>query len=108
MIDVVFLLLVFFMLAARFGQDLSLPLSAAGAEVTADAAPRLVTLTGETLALNGVAMALPEVARDLSGSDQDKTVFLLPRGETSLQRMVDVIDALKAAGMTSIVVVNEP
>ena len=30
MIDVVFLLLVFFMLAARFGQDTRLPMSTAG------------------------------------------------------------------------------
>ena len=44
MIDVVFLLLVFFMLAARFGHDLSLPMATGGGGDAYDGPPRLVVI----------------------------------------------------------------
>ena len=55
MIDVVFLLLIFFMLASRFGMDVALPI-AGGAEGQAtewQGAPRLVDVTPDAILLNG-------------------------------------------------------
>lgn len=110
MIDVVFLLLVFFMLAARFGQEFALPLSTGGGTSVYDGPPRLITLRGDTLALNGTPLAIGEVIASLDqhASQPDRTIFLQPQDDTSLQDLVDVIDALSAAGFTKLVVVEAP
>ena len=60
MIDVVFLLLVFFMLAARFGQDLQIPLSLGQGSGTWQGPPRLLDIRPDGLMLNGVSGSLPE------------------------------------------------
>ncbi|MFT7594706.1 MAG: biopolymer transport protein ExbD [Paracoccaceae bacterium] len=109
MIDVVFLLLVFFMLAARFGQDMSLPLStAAGGHVAWDGAPRLITVQPETLLLNGAPIppnALTTTLRPLMPTP-DAPVLLRPAATTDLARLVAVIDALRAGGFTRLIVVE--
>ena len=57
MIDVVFLLLVFFLLAARFGVEGALDLRLAGGGTDAwQGPPRLVQIEAETLRLNGRAV----------------------------------------------------
>ena len=110
MIDVVFLLLVFFMLAARFGQDTSLPLSTSGTNTEFDAPPRLLTVTGSLIALNGRELPLDTVLDQLNGQvgPPEAPVFLQPLGNTTLQQLVRVIDALRGAGLTSVVVVDTP
>ncbi|MGJ8530069.1 ExbD/TolR family protein, partial [Maritalea sp.] len=49
MIDVVFLLLVFFMLASRFGMDMHIPMQISGAGSGYSGPPRLVDVRPETL-----------------------------------------------------------
>jgi len=110
MIDVVFLLLVFFMLASRFGHDMQLPLNAAG---TSDSAayrgpPRLVDIRPDGVALNGTSVALAALAVELdalseSGGD---TIVLRARDETPLQRVVEVMQELTASGFTKLVMVE--
>ena len=57
MIDVVFLLLVFFMLASRFGVEGAVPISAAGSGGGGyEGAPRLVEARPDGFRLNGVAL----------------------------------------------------
>ncbi|MGI1662673.1 ExbD/TolR family protein [Palleronia sp. KMU-117] len=105
MIDVVFLLLVFFMLAARFGVTGAVPLSQPGAEAYAGP-PRLVTVGVATLALNGVpldeATLLAELSR-LTAALDDAVVLRAAEG-VDLQRLVDVIETLRAGGFTRLVV----
>jgi len=102
MIDVVFLLLVFFMLAARFGIEQAIPVGAAlagGGEYRG--APRLVTVTPEGVRLNGRSVdlaALPEALRPLM-PDNDALVVLRASGGADLQAVVGVLDALGAAGI---------
>jgi biopolymer transport protein ExbD len=107
MIDVVFLLLVFFMLAARFGITGAVPLSQPGAAAY-DGPPRLVTVGVETLDLNGVpadeAALLAELGR-LTAAPDDAVVLRAAEG-VDLQRLVDVIGMLRAAGFTRLVVVE--
>ena len=106
MIDVVFLLLVFFMLAARFGVDNAIPLAPAlsgGGEYRG--APRLVTVAPEGVRLNGVALApenLVGALRQLMPED-DSIVVLRAVDGADLQGLVAVLDRLGAAGMTRIV-----
>jgi biopolymer transport protein ExbD len=108
MIDVVFLLLVFFMLAARFGHDLSLPMATGGGEAAYDGPPRLVAIGPDTLALNGQTVtpeALPDALAPLM-SDPSDIVVLRPETGVPLQRLIAVSDILRAAGLTRIVVVE--
>jgi len=109
MIDVVFLLLVFFMLASRFGHDVAidLPLSAAS-DRPYEGPPRLVDILPEGVRLNGIEMELetllPELgAMMLSHSD---AIILRARGEADLQRVVAVMEALSSAGYETLVLVE--
>ena len=109
MIDVVFLLLVFFMLAARFGQDMSLPLStASGGDVSWQGPPRLVEVDPKALLLNGMVVAGDALATTLSPlmPDPDAPVLLRAGQKTDLARFVAVIDDLHAAGFTQLIIVE--
>ena len=63
MIDVVFLLLVFFMLAARFGVEGVLPVTPAGGGGSWSGPPRLVDVRPDGVTLNGAPIA-PEALAD--------------------------------------------
>ncbi|MGA9252770.1 MAG: biopolymer transporter ExbD [Roseobacter sp.] len=108
MIDVVFLLLVFFMLAARFGQDALVPLTTGGGGADYSGPPRLIVLSETGMSVNGSNVTLDRLAARLAPlMDQpDDTVFIQPRGESDLQSLVDVLDALQTAGFSNIVVVG--
>ncbi|WP_343079434.1 biopolymer transporter ExbD [Ostreiculturibacter nitratireducens] len=110
MIDVVFLLLVFFMLAARFGAEGALPvaLAAPGAPAEWQGPPRLVEIGPENVRLNGLAVdeaGLAEALRPLMAGPE-APVLLRPVEGASLQRVVDVIGALSDAGLTALAVVE--
>ncbi len=108
MIDVVFLLLVFFMLAARFGHDLSLPMATGGSGASYDGPPRLVVIGQDSLTLNGQTIApeaLPAALGPLMSTPSD-IVVLRPAEGVPLQRLIEVSDGLRAAGLTRIVVVE--
>lgn len=107
MIDVVFLLLVFFMLVSRFGADRVLPLVAAPAGVGASYAgpPRLVDIAPDGLRLNGVPIASDGLAQGLAGlmTSPDDLVVLRPVDGADVQALVAVMDALSAAGLSRLV-----
>lgn len=106
MIDVVFLLLVFFMLVARFGLDTAIPISPAlSGGGTYTGAPRLVSIAPNSLRLNGRETdpaALPGAVRALM-PDDNAIVVLRPVDGADLQSVIDVMDRLSAAGLTRIV-----
>jgi biopolymer transport protein ExbD len=108
MIDVVFLLLVFFMLASRFGVDavLPLPLAVGGGDYTGP--PRLVDIAPDGIALNGVATDLDQLAERLVVMMQDPADTVIIRGSdgADLQRIIAVTDLLRRAGLTSLVLVE--
>lgn len=108
MIDVVFLLLVFFMLSARFGQDFALPLSTAGRDVPYQGPPRLIDIRASDLALNGTPTQLEALSAGLAPLMQspDDPVLLRPGAGADVQALVRVIDALRAAGLTQLIVVE--
>ena len=108
MIDVVFLLLVFFMLASRFGSDALVPLSLGWSGDTYSGPPRLIDVLPEGQRLNGKEQSLEMVIAALDGLTESRTdmVVLRARDGAALQRMVTVISALRAAGFTAIAVVD--
>ncbi|MDX5402057.1 MAG: biopolymer transporter ExbD [Rhodobacterales bacterium] len=109
MIDVVFLLLVFFMLASRFGSDAVVPLrlgGAAGEDYSGP--PRLIDVLPEGQRLNGVDRTLEEVVSALEGLTDSRadTIVLRARDGAALQRVVTVVSALRDAGFTAVAVVD--
>jgi len=110
MIDVVFLLLVFFMLAARFGAEgaLNVTLAAPGAAAQWQGPPRLVTVAPEGLRLNGVPVtmeALPGALADLMAAPDDPVLVRAADGSPT-GTLVAVLDALARAGLARLVVVE--
>ena len=107
MIDVVLLLLVFFMMVSRFGgvQGVPLALAAPGGQVEWSGPPRLVDVLPQGLLLNGVPVAADALAGALAPLMAAPTdaVILRPRDGAAVQRVVAVIDGLRAAGLTRIV-----
>lgn len=108
MIDIVFLLLVFFMLASQFGHDRVLPLSLGAGGGSYDGPPRLVSIGPDGPALNGAPMAADALAGALAPlmASRTDTVVLRPAPGSSLQNIADVATALNAAGITRLVVVE--
>lgn len=108
MIDVVFLLLVFFMLVARFGAEGAIPVAAGGAAEAYRGPPRLVEVRPGGLALNGVARAPEALLAALAGlaESPDDAVLLRPRDGASLAALVAAMELLSGAGYRRLVLVE--
>ncbi|MBT8459342.1 MAG: biopolymer transporter ExbD [Boseongicola sp.] len=108
MIDVVFLLLVFFMLAARFDQTQSLPITLGTAGSDYSGPPRLVDVTPESVLLNGVETEVSALAWALLPlmENTDDIVILRARSDADVQRLVDVMGILRNQGLTALALVE--
>jgi biopolymer transport protein ExbD len=106
MIDVVFLLLVFFMLASRFGTEavLELPLAGRGGAYTGP--PRLVDIGPETLSVN--SQPTQDLAASLAPLMETPGDLVILRGAdgADLQRITDVTHTLRKAGFSAFVLVE--
>ncbi|MCX7645916.1 MAG: biopolymer transporter ExbD [Rhodobacteraceae bacterium] len=100
MIDVVFLLLVFFLVAARFAPEGAIRLARPGGSAPWEGAPRLVEVSPGGLALNGRPMAGPDLVAALAAlmPAPDAPVVLRPAGGATLQDLVAVMELLRGAG----------
>ncbi|WP_372803495.1 ExbD/TolR family protein [Paracoccus seriniphilus] len=110
MIDVVFLLLIFFMLSSRFGMDAVLPI-AGGAEGAASewqGPPRLVDVAPDSISLNGVPTDPDELVAALQAlmPEDGGAVVLRARDDADLQQMVDVMDRLSAGGLSNLILIE--
>lgn len=110
MIDVVFLLLVFFMLAARFGMDTTLSLAMVPTGVsTYNGAPRLIEVAPNgALFLNGMALPADTLVTRLEQllPTPADIVVLRPRMGARSQDLVDVLLLLRAAQITNVKIVE--
>lgn len=109
LVDVVFLLLVFFMLATRFDRERTLPLDVAGAAATADAAPeRVVDVrlgADGRLAIDGQPGDLETLGRMLSASP-GRRVAVRPDAEVSLARIHAVLEVVAGSEAESAALVR--
>lgn len=108
MIDVVFLLLVFFMLVSRFGIERVIPLSFAGSGGTYTGPPRLVDLGPLDVRLNGVPLAPDDLVAQLGllMTGPDDAIILRARDGADLQALVAVMERLGQAGFSRLVLVE--
>lgn len=110
MIDVVFLLLVFFMMVSRFGAETGVPLALSGAGGAAvwSGPPRLIEVHADRLTLNGATLpreALVAALAPLMAGPEDSVVLRAAKG-ADVQDLLDVMDLLQGAGLTRLVVVE--
>jgi len=114
LIDIVFLLLVFFMLTSTFlvpeAVELELPESKS-ASVT-DITPIIVSLnqTGK-LALNGESIALEQLQqaiKPLIAQNVESTITLRSDARTEVQLLLKVMDEIRAAGGTNVGLATMP
>ena len=95
LIDVIFLLLLFFMLSSTFTRFGDLPLTTAtGGVAVASEAPLFLRLTEETLMLDTEAVDLASLPTVLAARAPVRVV-LAPSTEVSSQRLVDVLALLR-------------
>ena len=112
MIDVVFLLLIFFMLVARFGVDkvidINLP-SALGQSSQYEGAPRLVEIkTGNIVLMNGTQISLDQLSSKLSQLMPSPNALIIVRSsaEANTQDLLDVLLYLKSEKMMNVSVLG--
>ena len=112
MIDVVFLLLIFFMLVARFGVDkvidINLP-SALGQSSQYEGAPRLVEIkSGNIVSLNGTQISLDQLSSKLSQlmPSPNALIILRSSAEANTQDLLDVFLYLKSEKITNVSVLE--
>ena len=107
MVDVVLLLLIFFLLAARLTPQAGLPMEA-GKGGNFSGPPRLVEVFQDSVRLNGVPTTLVRLAEEAMELAPGKNglVAVRPRGGATVQNLVDTLDALRAAGLNDLVVIK--
>lgn len=114
LIDIVFLLLVFFMLTSTFmtpeAIELNLPESSTASAI--DATPIIVSLSqDEKLMLNGEPVRLDNLKSALAPlleKKPDQAVTLKSDGRTQVQQLISVMDQIRAAGTGNISLATVP
>lgn len=109
LIDVVFLLLVFFMLASRFGAETGIALSSAGQGGDPwTGPPRLVSVRSDSILLNGNPVDIQSLEVRLAPLMPSPGSPVVLRAETgvSVDRLTQVLGSLRAAGFVNVVLVE--
>ena len=97
LIDVIFLLLLFFMLTTTFTRTAELPLVAGGSGTgTAQTAPLFLRLSPQEMTLNGQPATLDTVIGRINGLGQDDPQVLVSLAPgVNAQRLADLLAALR-------------
>ncbi len=108
LIDVVFLLLVFFMLASSFIEptaiDVTMPQTADRAQASGDSLVIDVSVSG-SIALNGLAVTLDQIVPELLGrvgTELGRPVTVRAEAEVPVQALVSVMDRVRSSGLKNI------
>ncbi|WP_082899325.1 ExbD/TolR family protein [Sulfitobacter sp. EhC04] len=100
LIDVIFLLLLFFMLTSTFTRFAEVEFASAGAGSAASSQkPVFVSLAADSLRLNGDTLALPDLSGALAPHRADNTplgVLVAARADVTAQRLTDLLGALRS------------
>ncbi len=109
LVDIVFLLLIFFMLTTSLTQNRSLPLDIPGEKGSGQSVWKGATLirihTGGRIDLNGRATTVPILAgkvETLLAKQKNMRFIVRPDNGLPIQQIVDVMDQLRMGGASSI------
>lgn len=118
LIDVIFLLLIFFMLSSQIAPYSLLPLggiaaeggepAAAPAEPGAAALPLVVRVARGQVSLGGETLALADLKAAAGRLRREgvESYLLIPLASATIQDVVSALEALKAASATSVTLIN--
>jgi len=110
LIDIIFLLLLFFMLSSTFTRFAELPLMNAGGGAASDGPPPIFLQLGVAgLRLNGQAVpldALPEALAGFEAEGQTVTLLVTLDAEVSSQGLVDLLVSLRGETWLSVSVLG--
>ena len=111
LIDVIFLLLLFFMLSSTFSRNGEIPFlaGATGGAGNAERPPLFLRLNGTTLSLNGSAVALDGLVAAIAGrvgGNPAPRLILSVTGDATSQGLVDVLVPLGRIPGAEIIVVE--
>lgn len=114
LIDVVFILLVFFMLASSFldWRAVDLRLTAGAGETSSESEVLLVRLLADgSVSLNGAGLTESELEEQVLAAvaeDGDLPLIVRPEAGVELQRAVSLLDLLRRAGVTNVSLSRDP
>ncbi len=111
LIDVIFLLLLFFMLTSTFSKfgEVELAAGASGSAASAEVRPVFVQLGADSLSLNARDLTLDDLARrlnELAGKDGETIVLVSLKGDVSSQRLTDLLVAVRPVQGISLTVLG--
>ena len=113
LIDIVFLLLVFFMLASTFirPESINLAIRAPSGVGEQSEQPILVHIGANgTIRLNGLVLTIQDLKQELlarsSLPQTNRTITVQTQDDVSVQFLVKVMDAINEAGYTDIAISN--
>lgn len=111
LIDVIFLLLLFFMLSSTFTKFAEIRLfgaSAGGMAAPAETPPLFLRLSDETVQLNGQTVPLDQILAALDAVEpaEGQTLLIAPQDSVTSQRLVDVLVVLAARPRLNTVVLQ--
>lgn len=101
LVDVVFILMIFFMLASRFTVERQMDLHVAGTSGGGGAEIRMIVAGPSSLMLDGAALTSASLAAQL-GERPEATVAIRPVDGATIQRLIAVADIARAAGVADI------
>ena len=111
MIDVLFIILIFFMLVSNFNLNRGISLQSGSSSEASLSRHTLavVDLNEIRISLNGVEVernVLVQKLHKLSKNNDEIQIFLRPSGEFSVQNIIDLIDELTAEGLSNIYILD--
>ncbi|CAM4414728.1 ExbD/TolR family protein [Pseudoalteromonas ostreae] len=112
LIDVVFILLIFFMLASSFTKwhsvEVNSSSSNAGGSLATDLPPFLVQVATDKLLLNNSEITLSSLLKQAKVKPSEQAIILQPLGDTPVQALIDILDELNAQGIAPLQLVQDP
>jgi len=112
LIDVVFLLLIFFMVSSVFKKEelallLSLPKTQEGESQKAKNKTVLIELSGEEIAIDGKKLELDDLNGSLKDIEKKSLINLRVDGQVKYNRLVKVLDSLQKNKLENLSLITE-
>ena len=112
LIDVVFLLLIFFLVSSVFKKEelallLNLPKTAKGKKESTKVQNITVEMTKDEIAFNGKKVSVLELEQDLKNVDKKKMVNLRVDGTVIYKRLVKVLDLLQKYKLENVSLITD-
>ncbi|MBA5776169.1 biopolymer transporter ExbD [Stappia sp. F7233] len=109
LIDVIFLLLLFFMLASTFSRYQAAPLSGTGPGARAEPPPLLRIHSAARFELDGLELSPEDLAWRLAAlkAEGRRTVAIVAEEEAKVQDIVSVMDRVSDVGLAGVLIAGE-